>query len=631
MFHLYPRQGFIELVIGAVLLIGSISCSNKSDPAADDGGGADADTNGGTGSIGSKKQPDTKKKTTDQTKIDTVISDHQDPDYPCIGVVAANLEAIKGSCAFPKDKSRLGPVTMAVVLEDDDIALISKNTDGALVINGQTCGDKTIATEQNVRRLEINGSDGTNTVVLDFSLGALVPGSETDKSYGIWIDLKGGDLDTLKIKGSVAVSEADAGTEVGDKIVCGANAEHSSYGFNINDDFYLDVNAVNIEDFVVSLGPGNDVFSAAGSKISNAIEEPFDLPITVCGGAGDDVFEEGAAAAQPAGRGETISGGDGIDTVDYSLRKNAVNATINAGDIDDGEEGEADDIRDVELIKGGDGDDALTQDPACTADSTLWGNGGDDTLTGALGNDTLWGGPGNDTFLMLSSIDGSDTYNGEDGTDTISYAGRTGDLVVVLDGETKCGEQGEGDIVGSDVENLVGGDGNDTLTGNDSRNKITGGKGDDVISGLAGDDTFIEEPTAANSGNDIYIGGDDADTVTYAARTSSGEGVTIAIDHAADSGKSDGSETDTIECDIENLIGTSLDDVLTGHTGGCESSPNTHDNELSGGPGEDVLNGGDGDDIIDGDSDNDTIDCGLGIDICLDSAPDCQLAISCEM
>jgi Ca2+-binding RTX toxin-like protein len=201
-----------------------------------------------------------------------------------------------------------------------------------------------------------------------------------------------------------------------------------------------------------------------------------------------------------------------------------------------------------------------------------------------------------------------------------------------MNGTTSSGDtaSGEADKVYSDIENLIGGNGNDTLTGNSLSNQITGGPGNDVIDGSTSDDTFIEEATGAASGNDTYNGGGGTDTLTYALRTAGGEGVTASIDNTADSGKTSGGETDTIACDVENLVGTSQADILTGHSGGCAASSNTHDNELSGGLGADTLTGGDGSDTLDGEGGADTLDCGDGIDYCMDSDGDCVSAISCE-
>ena len=47
----------------------------------------------------------------------------------------------------------------------------------------------------------------------------------------------------------------------------------------------------------------------------------------------------------------------------------------------------------------------------------------------------------------------------------MTYASRTADVSVSINGAADDGEAGEGDDVQSDVENLTGGAGADTLTG----------------------------------------------------------------------------------------------------------------------------------------------------------------------
>jgi Ca2+-binding RTX toxin-like protein len=160
-----------------------------------------------------------------------------------------------------------------------------------------------------------------------------------------------------------------------------------------------------------------------------------------------------------------------------------------------------------------------------------------------------------------------------------------------------------------------GGDGNDTMTG---------GKMADTIQGWVGDDSISGE-NSTSGGNDIYLGGDGSDTVTYAARTATpAEALTIILDGNASSGKS--GETDTIGIDVENAIGGPGNDVITG---------NLSTNNLNGAAGNDTLNGitntvndgmagnfdtlsgGDGADLFDqGATMNmgDTIDGGAGLD-----------------
>ena len=54
-------------------------------------------------------------------------------------------------------------------------------------------------------------------------------------------------------------------------------------------------------------------------------------------------------------------------------------------------------------------------------------------------------------------------------------------VVLSLDGVRNDGEDGELDDIGSDVENLEGGEGNDSLTGNTAGNYLAGGAGNDVL------------------------------------------------------------------------------------------------------------------------------------------------------
>ena len=91
------------------------------------------------------------------------------------------------------------------------------------------------------------------------------------------------------------------------------------------------------------------------------------------------------------------------------------------------------------------------------------------------------------------------------------------------------GESGEGDDIGIDIANVIGGSGNDvidaslatgfdhvlygmagddTLTGSDGNDSLYGGLGNDSLYGLAGNDTLI-----GGDGNDLLQGGQDDDFI----------------------------------------------------------------------------------------------------------------------
>jgi Ca2+-binding RTX toxin-like protein len=263
------------------------------------------------------------------------------------------------------------------------------------------------------------------------------------------------------------------------------------------------------------------------------------------------------------------------------------------------------------------GGGTITSLTALTDDITVNGGDGDDTITGGDGDDTLNGGNGNDVFKTSSgtSADGADIYSGGAGTDKVDYSGRTVDIAVALDGLTGSGQGlgSEGDILGTDVEDLVGGSGNDILYGNSYSNNIKGGAGNDVLwggaagtcasdtdtlDGEAGDDTF--KMTATADCADTLIGGAGTDTADYQLRTAD---LTIILDNGALDGES--GEKDNVRSDIEIVIGGSGNDTLTG------SAAN---DTFHGGPGNDTINGGAGDDLLIGNSGNDTLNGETGND-----------------
>ncbi|MEM7663445.1 MAG: calcium-binding protein [Pseudomonadota bacterium] len=189
----------------------------------------------------------------------------------------------------------------------------------------------------------------------------------------------------------------------------------------------------------------------------------------------------------------------------------------------------------------GDGDD----DP-----EPIIGTEGDDTLTGSAAADTIDGLGGNDT---ISGLGGDDTINGGAGNDSI-------------DGGT-----------GSD--SLTGGEGDDTFI-TDAQDNVFGGEGTDTadFSGLT-DGVFV-----------------DLDTNTPQPGPASQDGA--VLDAAPNAGGQQIQELD----DIENVIGTSGNDVIFGN------------NEIN------VLDGGDGDDVFHSFGGADTVNGGDGTDTVLFSA-----------
>ena len=245
---------------------------------------------------------------------------------------------------------------------------------------------------------------------------------------------------------------------------------------------------------------------------------------------------------------------------------------------------------------------------------------GDDILNGGNGNDTIRGYGGNDT---LNGGAGADSLNGGDGTDTVTYLSATAGVALSFsntDGSgignsytnrAAGGYTGEatGDsftgiekFIGSAFRDFVGGGttsltfnlgsgedvfdtnaaytvvdvvygeaGNDTAWGGGGNDQLNGGSGDDTLYGEADNDTLSGDEGAdklyGGAGDDVLIGGAGADVLSgddgtdTAEYSTSAAGVTVNL--ATGVGTGGDAQGDTLS-GIENLVGSNLDDILTG-------------------------------------------------------------------
>lgn len=239
----------------------------------------------------------------------------------------------------------------------------------------------------------------------------------------------------------------------------------------------------------------------------------------------------------------------------------------------------------------GDWDDELV----ITANVRSDVNGGD-------GNDTITGGPGQD---FMEGGFGNDVITGGASMDTVHYQTRTAPVRVSNDGAANDGQTGEYDNVGTDVENLWGGQGEDTIHGNDQANWLYGLGGWDWISGRAGDDLIDggdgnDTMDGGTGGDDLTGGNGTGDTVDYSSRTAY---VSVWLDSSSNDGEY--GEGDFVSLTTENITGGSAGDVLAG---------SSVRNVLRGGPGNDALLGYGGDDALLGEAGGDSLYGGEGDD-----------------
>jgi Ca2+-binding RTX toxin-like protein len=234
-------------------------------------------------------------------------------------------------------------------------------------------------------------------------------------------------------------------------------------------------------------------------------------------------------------------------------------------------------------------------------------------------------------------LDCGEEASDDDDGDVVNYSARTAQVIATVGGTGGVGA--EADVINANCEGLVGGTSHDKLVGDGGNNTLSGGPGndalvgldgDDVLSGGDGNDTFVESYLSAgvavnsttglitytagaanvnvndaDNGADVFNGNAGTDLLDYSMRTGD---LAVTMDgKTADDGIS--GEEDNTKADIENIVGGSGNDEITG---------NLLSNVITGGAGDDVLSGDKGDDIFRegaADSGGDTFNGGDGVDL----------------
>ncbi|GAA1589080.1 calcium-binding protein [Actinoplanes couchii] len=222
---------------------------------------------------------------------------------------------------------------------------------------------------------------------------------------------------------------------------------------------------------------------------NDTIVNRTDVGMTADGGAGADRITGGS-------RSDRLEGGDGADRLwglggkDY-LHGSDGNEVLSGGDGDD-------------WVEGGHGNDRL------------YGGNGHDSIHGMNGDDRMWGGAGDDTFFMDQATFGSDDdwiSGGAGERDSVTYVNYAKAITADADGvKGDDGAKGEHDTIGTDVEEIQGGDGDDRIYGTPRADYLYGAGGNDVIHGYGGDDLLAGEhgkDKLYGGAGDDYLRGDD--------------------------------------------------------------------------------------------------------------------------
>jgi Ca2+-binding RTX toxin-like protein len=250
--------------------------------------------------------------------------------------------------------------------------------------------------------------------------------------------------------------------------------------------------------------------STAGDQMMGAVSGS----VTLNGGAGNDVFCQGNDTYKTGT--DTLVGGGGVDTVDYSLRTASLTIVMDGKTAsgDPSGSGEKDMIgTDIAVVKwGGTAGSTHATVTGNTLNNVFYPGAGTNVINGLAGDDTVM--EGDDTANNTM-----DTFHGGAGTDVMDYSLRTNPLVVVMDNATHSGDtaNSEVDVIDVDVENLYGGSGADQLTGNALDNDIEGNGGDDIIAGMAGNDTLLGAAASGSSEHNQIHGNNVADAAESGA------------------------------------------------------------------------------------------------------------------
>ena len=299
------------------------------------------------------------------------------------------------------------------------------------------------------------------------------------------------------------------------------------------------------------------------------------------GGEGNDELEGGAGA-------DMLTGGDDMDTASYASSMmgvtvrlhasqamggdaegdswNLINVTYTEVDEDGDSHEMTETVPDIERLTGSNMADILAGD---SRENTIKGMGGDDKIYGGPGknadnNDMLYGGPGAD---MVFGGAGDDTLKGDGGDDML--------------------------VGGPGADKFFGGAGSDMIYADTNDTLIVGGiSNSDGTGQMANDAATMDMDESGEMGA--------MDTLSFAKLTGK-DGVNVTVNQDDGTGATALTGTTVITANIkgiENLIGTSEVDSLTGDGGnntieGCEGG-----DTLSGGASEDTLSYASSDSLV---------------------------------
>ncbi|WP_434562770.1 beta strand repeat-containing protein [Pseudomonas sp. R1-6] len=306
---------------------------------------------------------------------------------------------------------------------------------------------------------------------------------------------------------------------------------------------------------------------------------------------GNDIIRGTAGA-------DKIDGGAGLDTVDYSASAEGISIDLRqgAGLVGQGGDAEGDILIGIETVIGSAFNDVLSSGPYTVIPTVrLEGGAGDDIYNINLGLTPYiieQAGGGNDE-VRVSVINTNGTVLAANverltyvGTGAFTGYGNDSDNVIT-------GGSGNDTLYGGvGADQFIGGAGSDTAGYTDSKEAVTINLKTGVHSGIAAGDTYTDiEAIRGSNFNDTFVGdgsgmdfdgGAGIDTVDYSGSTA---GVNVDIRTGAGTAGTGGDAEGTILANIETVIGSAFNDVLS--SGPYTVIPTVR---LEGGAGDDIYN-----------------------------------------
>lgn len=415
---------------------------------------------------------------------------------------ACVLDAHTGEFTYTPNEDFAGNDSFKVLIDDGN----GGTTEQVVTVSVDAVADvpTLTASVSEVTGTEINGTDGSDTIVGGAGDDNIQGGSGNDTIYGDGASSSGV---TVALDIDASLNDGD-GSETLSLTISGVPSDASlSAGTDLGGGTWQ-LGESDLSNLTMSLAEASDVtldVTATATEANGSTQQVSQqISVEASGFGGDDVIAGGAGN-------DVIYGGGGTDIVDLSGANSGVYVDLSANfSVGEG----FDQLNGIEGANGSQYGDTLVGNNSDNVfnggdgGDAIYAFGGDDIIDGGAGGDALYGYSGDDTII---GGEGNDNIDGGSGNDTASYATSNGGVSVDLNNGNVSGAAGRDRL--SNIENVIGSQGNDDLSGSRDANVLVGGAGDDVLrghrgadtlTGGTGSDTFEFKKSDVVSGNNHY-------------------------------------------------------------------------------------------------------------------------------